>query len=522
MNLDNQPSAVCGEDLDHVENNLKSANSLAKKDADRTSITTATKYKSQLEEDLQHQTDKAFLDQYEDFNKQLMQIENDKSADSKTLRTNLDSYRDKLLRWIDFSNHVSSAVLKQHIGAIKDRQDTLDKTVNLLTLEEHDEKNMTAAVGDAQSYKKALQEFVQNNPQSDRTPNFKRVIEESPCWEAIAEWNKLVMQLRQIRIVGMQPAAAESQITAVNDVSERFADCKECTTLRQLLPYLKAIAHRDNEGERIELPLKKLFADPLVADVWMVKMDDEQRYYLTAPPEAGKPFSYIISFDRKTRIQYLEPSKFEKLKTEHAPQVAVAKQVQPVLDALNDANWEKSFCKMISIVHADHAMDPILKMNLLQQIIQTGIRGSYCLENAFGRHLEWFKEAKINSFANWLDPTNADGANARKEAKRKLDNFPDIDGPNKAVDKELAGLREKRLSEYSWIGWLHRTRDGHWECLMNRTQTGNGTLFVVCPQVSRERPVFTVVGHLDHNTTTIDTKLTSMLVEGRPLYLAVP
>ncbi len=511
------------EDLDRIEKAINHLSTLADSDEDRSNVKTISSFKSQINDILHRQVDKAFINQYEDFNNRLTQIENDRTADSKTQNANLNGYRDRLLAWISVNDHVNSAVLKEHTGALRDRLSNLENSVKLQGQEERDEKQITAAVGENANYVKALQEFVQRNPQSEHASNFKRVIGESSCWETIVEWNKLAKQLRQSGILGIRPEAAEAQCTLLTDVSERFADCEECQILRQSLPYIKAIGRRDNEGARIEASLKKLFADPLVADVWMLEMENGRRYYLKEQPDLGTTsFSYINAFNGKTRPEPLKQADAVKAKVVRAPQVFVAKQIQPILNALSDSNWEKSFCEMIAIIHADHEMDPILKINLLQQVLQTGVRGSYCLENAFDRHLEWFKETRINAFANWLDPTQSEINNTRNEAKRKLETFPDVDGPGKAVEKDLAAIKRNRISEYDWIGWLHRARDGRWECLTKQTPLGTGKLFMVCLQQSGGKSLIAPVGKVDRNAITIDTKSTSMLVEGRPLYLAVP
>jgi hypothetical protein len=508
-------------DFDHIEKDINRLSTLAGSEEDRSNVVTISNFKSQINEILQRQVDKAFVNQYEDFNSRLIQIENDKQADFKTQNANLNGYRDKLAAWFEVCNHVSSALLKEHSGAIRDRLYNLENSVKLQGQEEHDEKQITAAVGENSSYVKTLQEFIQHNPQSEHTSNFKRVVGESSCWDTIVEWNKVAKQLRQTGILGIKPEVAESQYTLLTDVSERFADCEECQSLRQLLPYVRAIGHRDNEGERIETPLKKLFADPLVADVWMVELEDGRRYYCKTKQDVEKRVDYYINFKGDIQGNHLLPPESAKAKIDRAPQVTVARQIQPILDNLNDANWERSFCQMIAIIHKDQAMDAILKMNLLQQVLQTGANASYCLENAFARHLEWFKQSKINAFANWLEPTQSE-INIRNEARRKLENFPDIDGPCKAVEKDLATIKRNRINQYDWIGWLHRTRDGRWECLMKQAPAGTGKLFIVCLQTSGGKSILAPVGQLDRNTTTIDTKSTSALVEGRPIYLAVP
>ena len=290
------------------------------------------------------------------------------------------------------------------------------------------------------------------------------------------------------------------------------------------LAYLKAIAQRDNGGERIDTPLKKLFAATLVKNVWMIEKADGQRYYLHAMPQADKSFLYIIDFDGKTRGGVLTPAEWQKARIDRAPQVAVAQKIEPVLQTLNDRNWERSFYEMIQAIHADGSMDPILKANLLQQVLEAGARGSRCLQQAFQAHLDWFNQAKIDAFANWVDPADAAAAQARIEAARKLDSFPDVAEPGRAAAEDLK--RSAIAALPSTVGWVgcHETRDGRWECLMRQTPERSGPLLVVYRDSSGEKPRFGTVGRFQRGTAaTIDTTAAlAPLVAGRPVYLQLP
>ena len=81
---------------------------------------------------------------------------------------------------------------------------------------------------------------------------------------------------------------------------------------------------------------------------------------------------------------------------------------------------------MIAVIHADQAIDPILKVNLLQQVLEIGIQGSYCLEKAFGQPGMGQADKKIDAFTNWLNPASL---SERDAAATKLKDFPDVRVP---------------------------------------------------------------------------------------------
>jgi hypothetical protein len=462
----------------------------------------------------------------------LTQIERDKSANANSLKAQLSKLTGDFKTWENISSHVSRA-LQARIATIQERLTKLQSDVAWLEREENDSQQITAAVGEATNYLKALREYVRHNPDSERTPDIKLAAEESLCWQSVAEWNQLAVPWRQTGLKRLRPSAAEEQVKLAINMADTFSDCKESDGVRRLLPYLKAVAARDNGSERIEAPLKKLFADRLVADAWMIEISREGngnetlRYYAaerpTVTPESdvGASFRYVCNFDGKTKSRLLQ--KGDRVKQAgRSPQTAVVEQVQPILNSLADANWEESFCKIISLIQADRAMDSVLKANLLQQTLEIGVRGSYCLDRAFHKHLEWFSENKINAFANWLDPADAAAVKERENAAKLLETFPDV---NAAIKTAMQDWKTPpRLAQFRWVGWLHRTRGGHWECLMPRTPNEDGPLLVVCRRSAGAKPQLAAIGRFERGAVTIDASASpqdSLLVEGRPIYLSV-
>lgn len=519
-------------ELELFQTELDQAKNLMRKDEERTKVASLGELAANVKDEWQRQLDRAFLTRHGDLEERLKKIERDTHSSIRELETKTTDFKGELRKWETISRHVSPAYISR-INTLDERVTSCEKRNQKLVQEERDKELITAAVGDIQGFLSALQEYNRNNPDSDRTPDLERAAEESLCWQAVAEWNKLAGQINGGGIVRLGPAAAQESATLAAAVSDNFGDCPECVGVGELLPYLKAIAQRDNGGERIDTPLKKLFTAPLVKDVWMIEKEGAKqvwnmngvhryhvRYYVQQQPNAGRPFLYIIGFDGKTVGGVLSPEEWKRAKVALAPQVAVAEKLLPVLEALNDENWEPSFYKMIQAIHANDSMDPILKANLLQQVLEAGVRGSHCLKTAFQRHLKWFNQQRINSFANWLDPADVTVGIARSEAARKLSDFPDIVLPGRAAAEELKTLRQRRLPEYRWVGWLHRARDGRWECLMQQAPGRAGQLLTVYRNAFGEKPRFGVVGRFSGTIATVDT--TAPLVAGRPVFLHVP
>ncbi len=509
------------DELDTVQGNLERGAAKARTDEERTELAAAVEFASQVKKRWQELQDQAFLAACEDLDSRVTRLEGDKSAESAARQAKVHDCQADLQKWETDSSRVSPG-LRSRVAALSDRLSALTKNWQEEEQQENDAREVTSAVGNIQNYVKALQAYIDRYPKAGRATDFRRVCEESLCWQAVADWNAVAEQLRQGGIVGLQPKVAGGQVSRVEALLDTFSGTAEGESLQQVLPYLKAIAARDSEGERIVDSLKKLFADPLMTKVWVVELGDGKRYYVPqrSKPDPDKSFIYAVNFDGKTKGKRLPDSEASNATVARAPQVAAAKEIIPILDGLGDTNWEDSFCRMIAVAHANQSMDPILKADILHELLTVGARGSHALEKAFGGHLEWFKKEGIRVQINWLDPDDREIADTRAETGDKLHDFPDIDKPVTAVRQDLASLRKCRFPLYRWIGWLHRATTDRWECLMGQTPDGSGRLLVASRPSPTGKPQLVEVGHFDHRAATIEAKAGSPLLEGRPIYLA--
>jgi hypothetical protein len=514
-----------GADLEQNRKLLNELSSLAKTEEDRKSLSDTVKASAVVHANWQRLTDQAFVHRYSELEKRLAQLETNLKADGEVQKQNAQKLRADLLAWKLASSRVSQSE-HPRLTALDDRFTQLESAISRQELEDADMKKITAAVGDTKAYVQALTDFAQKHSSATCSAAFVRVAEELPDWEAIAQWNEFTRQLRQGGLLGIAPADAAKHAESLEKLSQNFADSPDCALgefTRRYLPMLKAISKRAEDGVQIELPLKRMFTDPLVADVWMVEKQDGTRYYMKSEPDLKQSggIQYIITFDGNTKGAFVraEDVKFAG----RAPQVAVAAKVRPILASLNGTNWEKSFGSMVAAIAADREIDPFLKFNLLQQVLETGAKGSYCFATAFARQLDWIKEARINADANWLDPNSkVTSASVRESAAKIIKTFPDPAEACQSLEKELKLLEKGATAEYRWVGWLRQSKDGRWECVMNAAVEGTGNLIAVGRATANKKPLLAVVGRLDRRTVTIDAKVNTILVEGRPVYLESP
>jgi hypothetical protein len=520
-------------ELKRVEQSIERAHQLVRTEEERKGVAVAADLLTQVKEQWQRQTDDAFQKRYDDFDKLATELEKDQSDDPDKRQAKLEACRAEIRTWEAASSGVTSALLSR-TTTIRERFSAVEKGMERQRQEASDVQQITATVGSIPEYLDAIKKYAEEHRQTDRASHLARAVEESLCWQTMDEWNKLTAPWRRQGIASLSASTAREQLATAQNLGKAFEDCPEGAAMAKWTPYLAAVAQREDAGQRIDLSLKRLFGDRLISRVWLIEIQKEEneaafRYYCTEEPkqpsDPGQPFSfhYVASFDGKAKPGVAKPS--SQFQVEIAPQTEVAKRVEPLLRGLNDGNWEAVFSQIIEAVVSgdkDREMDPILKVNLLQQTLAVAARGSHCLENAFAPHLQWSKETKIDPFVNWLDPTNPAAAQNRIEAKKALAGLPDLAGSVRSLKSEMESIRKVGIVQFPWVGWLCRRGDGTWRCAMKEPPSQAGDLCVVCRQTAGGKPLVKRIGRLDGGTANITATQDGLLLEGRPVYLAMP
>ncbi|MEI8376597.1 MAG: hypothetical protein WCJ35_27585, partial [Planctomycetota bacterium] len=231
-------------------------------------------------------------------------------------------------------------------------------------------------------------------------------------------------------------------------------------------------------------------------------------------PSRTYGFEYVVGFDLSTRRKSLRGSAIV-LREVTAPQRAIAQSVNGFLATVDDNSWETCFCNMMDAILTDKETDPLLKIFLLKKVLAVGCKGSVCLQKGFSRYTEVLGGSDIPAGVNWIDPDDPAGDQNRPIARAILAKLPDFIAARDATDRELRALLGPIGTKYQCIGWLRRKQ----YCLTLPNLPKSGKLFVV----RKDKETFLEpVGHLDQDKATIDAAPGSVLLEGRPVYLAKP
>jgi hypothetical protein len=514
------------DELDAATVHLESARQKARTENEQKSLAAAKESAGDAKNRWQQSRDQAFLAQCKSLDERLSEIEHDSSGAPAVAAVKLDECRNELEKLKSKSADASPAVAAQ-VAALGARLETLAKVLKVDIEKMRDAKKLSSAVGKIPEYLQELKDYATKYPMTDRAADFKKVGEESLCWQAVHDWNTLAAALHAHGLRSISAKEATELLALAQPLSDTFADSAEGETLHGVEPYLKAVAARDGNGEPIVTSLKKLFNDPLLSEAWVIEVPGDRqpvRYYVTGAeePSPSESFRYATGWEER-KVKQLTMSDAQSATVSRAPQVSLAEKVKPLLNRLDDANWEDSFYRILVAIHNDDGMDPILKADLLHEVLAVGRRGSHVLEKAWGDHQRWFTEQKIDFQANWFDPFDRAADSARSEARGKLSGFPSLDAVAGKVKRDLEFLQHYRLPSYRWVGWLCRTPNRCWQCAApEEAVKGTGPLFVVRRPEPTGKPRFDKLGLLDGGVVTIDAAASALCLEGRPIYLKTP
>jgi hypothetical protein len=418
----------------------------------------------------------------------------------------------------------ASDAARGRLAAAGSRITSLEMDADRWKKEDAAQRAITEAVGNPARYREELTRYGRECPEPARTAELQRALDEAPLWEGIEQWNDMVRRWQKMDLHAPDSRSMSEVLAIVNSLLQRHGNFPDAEALRARIPYLEALGRRLEAGGPIQAGLRALFADPLMAQVWMVETKDGRRYYLrNQPPAAGaiRRVKYVAGFDFK---EIGVPMTDDVIYSGPAPQVALAGAVNGTLANMDGENWESSISSIVQAIYdykSERALDPILKATLLRKTLELGCQGSSSLERAFGPHLEALKKLNGGQSANWLDPRNASAHTARPQVEAGLAGLPDIAAAAKAACEDCAGLRTCPARLYRWIGWLCRTHQGAWNCATASALRDSGRLCVVRLATPGDRAVIDVIGTVEHGSVTMTPNAAGTMVEGRPVYLDV-
>jgi hypothetical protein len=456
------------------------------------------------------------------FRDRLREIESSSGDDSQLTLKLLNNLNQDIEVATTSSPHANPAVIAQ-LKPLTTRIDSLKQSLALDTERLKAKQLLTQSIGDSAAYRSAIEAYATEFPQSLIGTRVDALNKEAPLWEGLVAWDEFLASTFQ-EMDKMTAQQARDALASGEKLEVKHGDIPLAEYFRSRKAYLQSVASREpaNASPLIQ-ELRKLMRDPLVGNLWMVQTDDGIRYYCRKKPTKSNgevQFEYVAGFDLTEKRGTVAEEKTTYV--DRAPQSKLASQVLEYLNQIPNRGWESSFARMLQNASADEHLEPILKVALLQRFLNTSIDGSTILKDSFSQYQQELEGGNIDLSVKWMDPWDKTADRERIRAEVLVNSLPPL-----ADAIRLAATKYRTLSippecSYHWIGWLSSSADGNWSVISREPVTTSSDLVTIEKAPGATAAQITKIGDSVKGEVKISGAISSLLVEGRPVFLRIP
>lgn len=392
-------------------------------------------------------------------------------------------------------------------------------------------------IGSPSEYAAELRTYCQSRSGSLRAVDYQQVLKEEPYWnEKILSWNQLA-QFWNGRD-GWGAAEAGEAVRRLEQALSELDAFPEASSLAEASAHLERIAARKPQREY----LRKWLSHEFLTSLFMIQHKNGTRHYskrqLNPPATGVRGERVIVDYSGTERL--IVPEWDFIVYNGPAPHNELVDALKRSLGQLREDTWEETFCEMIRQICSHQAArakagqpaaDPIVLLLLLNNVLDTGCRGSEALWRVFASWRQRLDDRAIQSAlsANWLDPADEQAAADRSQAEQLLAGLPSLEQTIKTAMEHRQRFVGLRLSTYQWVGiidrspegTLHSHKAGPWQCRFKpNLSPASGSLWVAYAMPGSGKMGFTRIGQVVNGTVSLDPARSALLVYGRPLFLS--
>lgn len=377
----------------------------------------------------------------------------------------------------------------------------------------------------AEPYTKLVHEYVKQFPGSPRAKSFRLAAAEKHIWEGTLVWQQLLApNLQQpLNLATAQAKALAEKCDQFLKDFPQFPDLPTATAYHRALAAL-ALRDHDNKSGAVE-DLRRLFSDTLVQNVTAVKMVSGSSYYVLGDAhrdiEQHRKAGVVLL---KSVADFTGKRKDVSLKTADIRQAVLSRQsvlagrVQAWLPRV-DKSWEATLVDIAQELVKDEEMDAVLRVKLLDRVLDIAARGSYPLGLALAEHRGHLKKSNVDTTVLWMWPDNLAANAMRPRALKAARALPSLTGVLKEAEayrRDLIGRIGATRLELA--GFLVKEESSGWQCRAPLRLPKSGELVAAVPQGEDQSAAWQVVGKVEGGKAVID-RASPALLEGRLVFV---
>ena len=467
---------------------------------------------------VQTEQDKLLAEKIEGFRQQIKPLE---SQDTEVRETLLIALR-KAIGNAKKEFPAASSSMRSQLEPLLTRIDVVRKLRKARRLENAAAAKITAAVGNVARFRAALEQYGKAYPKSILAKNIPRLLDESLLWEGVLSWAQLKVPVPEAGRHDLSAEQATDFLRKGRELRSKFGNIPLSETFQKLESPLESIANRVTEdGSTVLDGVKELLGDHLVRRLWMLEDEKGLRYYCRKEPEKGGAsvhFKFIAGFDLAEKNG--TPIRSENLKYNGlAPQSIASQKSLQMLDQIGSKGWERTFTSIVKTIVEQEKIDPILRIVLLNRILEAASNGSKPIEEAFATYRNRLDSEDIDLSVPWMDPRDRSVSPERVRAEFLLDGLPDLKEIIRDTATRLKAWQQESIGDVHWIGWLHRNRRGDWVLLSPANNKSDGDLLVIEQPEGSPQAVLHAVGEVKAYKTVLSGSDSAAFFEGRPVFL---
>ena len=397
-------------------------------------------------------------------------------------------------------------------------QQAVSKAAERQLAQEELSKAVMALPGQVEGYVSALDRYRLTLPAGAIMNEADRTLAERAAWSSALAECQLQVSWRTEARRQLNPGEAINRLADLKNAEMSLEGSPDHESLAEYRSYLKAVADRAGPAG---LPrLERMTVDPLLSRVRLIHLigaPNKERFYTTDSIDKNTTsFKYIIDYNAdRTRTRSAIQAGMDKF--DMAPQVAFAQALKDVLPGLKDGSlsWESTFPDLLDQVRENQEIDPILRVDLIDALMQVGTNGSPALMQVLEEFQRYRTAIKIKRGLRWMNPDDDSASEDRSKAEEGLKRFPAF---GRVVETAKADATKRELPGRSLpavLGWLQHGRQGY-HCHAIAGGSEPGDLFVVVPAAPGGRWVR--VGEWRDGVAKLDQRNPQALQEGRLVF----
>lgn len=381
---------------------------------------------------------------------------------------------------------------------------------------------LTESVGNVDAYWRNAEQLATQFPNSAIATTISDLKQEKALLVGLLAWDEFLTTY----FTG-QRYVTSAQAQAILKTGAGLQAAHANLPLEQMLidrkHFLASAGERKTEGAADLKEIERLLRDPLIANLFMVtrKSDGKSFYSRSEPADdaTGRnlDINYITGFDLSTKMRKVALD--DVTYRDRAPQSLLANEIRVILATIPERGWEEAFCKAINAT-ADprRPLDPILRMILLQRLLETAAAGSTPLAEGFKAYQDTITQANVDLSVPWMAPDDDLAATERKRAEVLISNLPPVNEAIQATAKTYKPLIAPYEGGYQWVGWLTQGTDALWTCQLKDRLSGDGKLFIIHLEPGKSVATISEVGKVQEGKVVGPMILTpTQKVAGRPV-----